>query len=317
MRRAWGIVGGVSVILACTACEPRRTSDSAPAGGATVTARAVPTTTTAADTDDFGIRIPVDANVAMRVVSLVPAATEVIFAMGRGDRLVGRTTWDTYPDSAKLVTNVGDGIRPNVEVVIAQKPSLVVLYAGNDNRAAAASFAQFGIAVYAIKVDHIADFARLTTQLGRLLNAPERAAQVVDSVTRTLAKVREAVRGAPRPTVVWPLWDSPVMVVGRGSFLGELLDIAGADNVFGDLAQPSPEVNIEEIAKRNPSFVLASPMSAKRLAQSAPWRVVRTMQSNGLRLVDTTVVGRPTVTLGMAAVSLAKLLHPDRASRLP
>jgi iron complex transport system substrate-binding protein len=267
--------------------------------------------------DDFGARIKIDSRVGMRVVSLVPAATEVIFAIGRGERLVGRTTWDTYPDSAKFVANVGDGIRPNVEVVLAKKPTLVVLYAGNDNRSAATAFAKMGIAVLAIKVDHISDFDRLTRQLGLLLDAQLRAQRVVDTVNATLANVRTVVAGAPRPTVVWPLWDAPVLVVGHGSFVSELLDIAGADNVFADMALPSPEVAVEEIAKRNPDFVLSSPVGAQRIRLSDKWRAVRAVRANQIRIVDTTVTGRPTVTLGMAAVSLAKLLHPDRASALP
>jgi ABC-type Fe3+-hydroxamate transport system substrate-binding protein len=269
------------------------------------------------DSDDFGARIRLDSLVGTRVVSLVPAATEVIFAMGRGNRLVGRTTWDMYPDSARLIPNVGDGIHPNVEVVLATRPTLVVLYAGADNRSAAAAFKKMGIAVLAIKVDHISDFERLTKQLGQLLDATDRAQQVVDTVQATLSKVRTAVAGAPRPTVVWPMYDTPVLVVGNGSFLGELLGIAGADNTFADLAQPSPEVTIEEIASRNPAVMLASPTLARQLTPSPKWRAVRAVREGQLRLTDTSVTGRPTVTLGMAAVSLARVLHPDRAARLP
>ena len=297
---------GIAAIVGCRSDTPK--SDISK----TVTFASVQT-----DSDDFGNRIAIDSVVGKRVVSLVPAATEVIFAIGRGDRLVGRTTWDIHPDSAQRIANMGDGIRPNVEVALAAKPTLVVLYAGNDNRAAAASFAQMGIAVLAIKVDHIADFARLTRQLGQLLQAETRAQHVVDTVQATLKKVRTAVAGAPRPTVVWPLWDAPVLVVGHGSFVGELLDIAGADNAFADMAQPSPEVTVEEIAKRNPQLLLTSPNGAKRLRMSDKWHAVRAVRDDQLRVIDTTVTGRPTVTLGMAAVSLAKLLHPERAGSLP
>ncbi|MEP6780093.1 MAG: helical backbone metal receptor [Gemmatimonadaceae bacterium] len=275
------------------------------------------TTAAAADTDDFGARISHDSAVGARVISLVPAATEIIFAIGRGSRLVGRTTWDLYPDSARQVPNVGDGMRPNVEIVLAAKPTLVVIYASAENRAAAASFTKAGIAVLAIRVDRIADFGRLTKILGSLLGATDRARNVVDSVTGTLNNVRAAVVGTVRPTVVWPLWDAPVLVVGSGSFLAELLDIAGGKNAFADLDKPSPEVSVEEIAHRNPALVVASPLSIKRLAMSPQWQSVKAIRDKQFREIDTVVVGRPTVTLGMAAVSLAKLLHPERAAGLP
>src|SRR5262245_41232087 len=111
-----------------------------------------------ADTDDFGAPLPTDTAVGSRVVSLVPAATEIIFAIGRGSRLVGRTTWDLFPDSAKFVPNMGNGIQPNVELVIAAKPTLVVLYATVANKPAAEAFTKAGIAVMATRVDRIADF---------------------------------------------------------------------------------------------------------------------------------------------------------------
>lgn len=303
------IIGSIaaSTLAACTKTDSNAKPDSA--GG--LTSAASP-----ADTDDFGARLPTDTLVGARVVSLVPAATEVIFAMGRGSRLIGRTTWDQFPDSAKLVTNMGDGIRPNVEVVVAARPTLVVLYASNDNRAAATAFRNAGIVVMSTRVDRIADFERLTRQLGVVLNAPQRAAQVVDSVRATLDRVRSVVAGVSRPTVVWPLYDAPVLVVGQGSFIAELLDIAGASNSFADLTKPSPEVTIEEVAHRDPAFVLTSPAGHMRMQTDSKWQSVRAVREKHVLEVDTLLVGRPTVTLGMAAVSLARLLHPDRASSL-
>lgn len=269
-----------------------------------------------ADTDDFGVKLPTDTLIGLRVVSLVPAATEVIFAMGRGPRLIGRTTWDLFPDSAKLVANMGDGIRPNTEVIIAAKPTLVVLYASNENRAAAAALKNAGIAVMTTRVDRIADFDRLTHQLGVVLNAGDRAKQVVDSVHATLDRVRTAVAGVERPKVVWPLYDSPVLVVGQGSFMAELLEIAGAENIFADQAKPSPEVTVEEVAHRDPAFVLTTPAGRTRMTSDSKWKAVRAVRENHMLNADTLLVSRPTVTLGMAAVSLARLFHPDRASSL-
>lgn len=302
----------LALVLLAVACAKTDTNRPAESAGSVPTAGRVP-----ADTDDFGVKLPADTLIGARVVSLVPAATEIIFAIGRGSRLVGRTTWDLFPDSARLVPNMGDGIQPNVEVVLAAKPTLVVLYATMANKPAADALAKAGITVMSMRVDRIADFERVTRQLGVVLNAAERAGHVVDSVTATLARVRAAVADVKRPTVVWPMYDAPVMVVGQGSFVAELLDIAGATNVFAELTKPSPEVSMEEVVKRNPDFVMTSPVSAMRFATSPKWRAVRAVRDKNVLLVDTLLTGRPTVTLGMAAVSLAKLLHPDRASRLP
>src|SRR5690242_6377198 len=111
--------------------------------------------------DDFGA--PVHAGSVQspsRIVSLNPTTTEILFALGAGGRLVGRTHWDVWPDSARLVPDVGDGLRPNIEAVLARHPQLVVLYASADNQPAAQRLRDAGIDVLALKTDGIASFAR-------------------------------------------------------------------------------------------------------------------------------------------------------------
>ncbi len=269
-----------------------------------------------ADTDDFGVPLPTDARFASRVVSLNPTATEVIFAFGADSALVGRSRWDEFPAEASRIPALGDGIKPNVEAVLAAKPSLVVLYATAENRAAADAFRRAGIATIALRVDRVSQFMSLCARLGVALGRAERAGVVADSVQQTLDRVRALTANSPKVRVVWPLWQSPVLVVGGGSYIDELLEIAGATNVFHEMASPSPQVSVEEIAKRDPQVVIASEKSAKQLRASAGWQAVRAVRENRIVIDDPKVTGRPSVVLGMAAVSLAQLLHPELAAQL-
>ncbi len=269
-----------------------------------------------ADTDDFGAPLPTDAAYASRVVSLNPTATEVIFAIGAQSRLVGRSNWDEFPAAARTIAPLGDGIRPNVEAILNAKPSLVILYASAENRAAAEALARSGVRTITLRVDHIAQFVSLTRILGIALDATPRAQQVADSVQRTIARVRAVTaRVAPR-TVAWPLWQQPVMVVGRGSYLDELIEIAGGRNVFHDLEAPSPVVNVEEIARRDPDVLIASARTSAELLEKPQWQAIRAVRQRRFVLDDPTLTGRPSVVLGMAAASLARLLHPELASAL-
>jgi ABC-type Fe3+-hydroxamate transport system substrate-binding protein len=269
------------------------------------------------DTDDFGAALPTDASFAARVVSLNPAATEVIFAIGAQSRLVGRSAWDEFPAEARSVPSLGNGIRPNVEAVLEARPTLVVLYATAENRAAADALARAGVRVIALRVDHISQFVSLTRRLGIALGAVEGAATVVDSVQRTLAVVSELTKDASPRMVVWPLWQQPVMVVGAGSYLDELVVIAGGRNVFHDFVAPSPIVSVEEIARRNPDVIVASPATSAELRARRQWRAVRAVRDSQWITHDPALTGRPSIVLGMAAVSLARALHPELASRLP
>jgi iron complex transport system substrate-binding protein len=251
---------------------------------------------TSGPVDDFGDPIPVGV-AARRIVSLNPATTELLFAMGDGARVVGRTHWDTYPPAAQAVADLGQGLRPNIEAVLAAHPDLVLLYASADNQPAAARLRSLKIPTLAIKVDRIDDFKREALVLGRVVGDSAAAATVVDSVSRTLDRVRRATTGLPHPTVFWELWQSPLMAVGGGSFLSELLTIAGGTNIYGALRAPSPVVSREDVMSRHPDVILVSPQAAH------DW-------TGRVLIPDTALVGLPSVRLGEAAVSLANLLHP-------
>ncbi len=264
---------------------------------------------TAASTDDFGDTLRISSP-PQRIVSLNPATTELIFALGAGGRLVGRTTYDSWPDSAKLVPDLGAGLRPNVEAILGAHPDLVLLYASQDNRAAAARLRQAGINTLSLKIDSIGSFKSAVMLIGKVLGDTVRARIVRDSVTSTLDRVANATRGLPRPKVFWHVWDAPIITIGRGSFMNELVQIAGGVNVYGDMASPSPMVSIEDVSRRNPALILAGPVGAQEIRTSPRWQIVRAVRAGDVLVVDTNLVARPSVRLGEAAVSIANLLHP-------
>jgi len=259
--------------------------------------------------DDFGDTLTVRAS-PRRIVSLNPATTELFFALGAGDRLVGRTHFDLYPPAAQTVEDLGSAIPPNVESVLGVRPDLVMLYASSSNRDAATRLHGAGVPTLTLRIDHIADFRRAVAILGRVIGDTARATVVADSVSRTLERVRVAMQGKPRITAFWKAWDSPVIAIGGGSFLSELVDIAGGKNVYGDDPRPAFDVTIEDVVRRNPDVVFAGPESGERMRSAPAWRALRAVREGRILIVDTMLVGRPGVRLGEAAVSLARLLHP-------
>lgn len=259
--------------------------------------------------DDFGD--PITAAAApRRIVSLNPTTTELLYAIGAGDRLVGRTTWDLYPPQVRDVPDLGPGLRPNVEAVIAARPDLVILYASDDNRDAARRLRSAGVRTVAYRIDRIADFARVTVALGSLTGDTSAARSTVDTVQATLARVRAATVSLPHPTAFWILWENPLLAVGGGSFLNELLVAAGARNVYDSLPGPSPAVSFEDLLRRDPEVVLASPSSRAHILADPRWRALRAVRDGRVLVFDTTIVNGPSARVGASAVSLARLLHP-------
>lgn len=261
--------------------------------------------------DDFGDTIRLSA-APQRIVSLNPTTTEILFALGAGARLVGRSSYDSWPAAARGVADVGPGIKPNVEAIIARRPDLVLLYASSDNQPAAQRLRAAGIATAAFKVDSIAEFDRLARLLGRMVGDSARGALVADTVMRTLDSVRTLTKELIRVTVVMPAWHEPLLVIGGGSFISELIEIAGGRNVYADVNSPSPSVSFEDILKRSPDVVLVGPESGERIKAQTKWRALPAVRNNRLLVIDTATVLRPATRLGEGALSLAKLLHPDR-----
>lgn len=299
-RRGLALVGGVvcSVAAACRDRAPRPASHVPP-----------PARRAAVIRDDYGRVITLGAP-PERIVSLNPATTELLFAIGAGPRVVGRTQYDNWPDSAKLVPSVGPGVQPNLEAVLGRRPDLVILYADDADRASADRLAAAGVPAIALRDDHIADFARVTMMLGRIVGDTVRARTVVDSVTATLDRVRSATAPLTRPTVFIHVWDKPVMTLGGGSFISELISIAGARNIYDSLAAPSQSVAIEDVVRRNPDFVLVGPGEERNILSTPRWRSVAAVRAGRVVAYDTNLVARPAVKLGEAAVSLAKIFHP-------
>jgi iron complex transport system substrate-binding protein len=257
--------------------------------------------------DDLGDTIPTGL-VAQRIVSLSPVTTELLFALGAGSRVVGRTHWDSYPAEARAVADLGNGMQPNVEAVLGAHPDLVVLYASNANRAAVQRIRQAGIATISLHQDRVEEFRRAAIALGIAIGDSARGAALADSVTAEIRAVAAVPVVGKRPRVFWHVWDVPVITIGKASYLDELVTAAGADNLFADMSAASPQVSLEEVVKRDPDFVLAGPNSAPKVMADPAWRAVRAVREGRVLVVDTALVGRPGIRMGEATRRIRALL---------
>lgn len=295
--RSWRSIACVAIVVGgLAACEspPRSVRES---GGSVVV-------------DDFGDSVSVRP-AAQRVVSLNPVTTELLFAMGAGPRLVGRSKWDGWPLAALEVPDVGDAMQPNVEAILARRPDLVVLYASPSNRTAATRLQEAGVRTLAVRTDAVTDLRRIAIALGALLDDSLEASVAVDSALRAVDSVRTlAPTSVRRPAVAWIVWDDPLIVIGGGSYRSELLAVAGAVNAFADLAAPSPQLSVEELVRRDPDVLIVGERMAARFSSDARWRQLRAVRDRRFIFPDTGIVGRPGVRMGEAARHLRELLRP-------
>src|SRR2546425_727064 len=243
---------------------------------------------------------------AQRIVSLLPSFTEILFAIGAGDRVVGRTQWCDYPPAALAIPSVGDGMPPNVEAVAARKPDLVVLYNSGPNVTAAKQLERIGIQTVLIDLNRLEDLGPATRTLGRLTG--------LDVVAESLATALDSLAGRPPPpsttSLAFVVWDNPPIIIGHGSYLDQLATQAGARNVFGDVAAPSAQVSLETIVARDPQWiaVLSDSGSPPAFAKRREWRAVRAVREGHFLLLPGSWFGRPGPRSGEAIQQLRALL---------
>ena len=262
-------------------------------------------------TDDWGRPVALAAP-ARRIVSLSPASTELLFRLGVGGRVVGRTHFCDYPPAARAVPDLGNGIGPDIEAVAARKPDLVLLYASEADRAAADRLGALGIATAVLRLDRSDDVRRAARLIGTLAGIRPAADSFVATFDSALAAVA-ATTAHPgrRPRLYVDVWASPPMTVGRGSYLNDVIRLAGAENVFDDLAGSSATVSLEAIAARDPDAILylaPDTLRAPDLASRPGWRVLRAVHRRHVLVVDGSLYDRPSPRMAVAAADLAARL---------
>jgi iron complex transport system substrate-binding protein len=271
-------------------------------------------------TDDAGRPLRLHAP-PRRIVSLSPATTELLFDLGVGDRIVGRTRWCEDPPEALGIPSVGDGFAPNVEAVVAREPELVVFYHTPANAAAIARLEAMGVSTVSLRIDRIADLTRAAGLLGRLLDVELRADSLLRRLETAVGALRPEAPSPPPgpsrpslPSVAIISWDNPPIVIGATSFLSEIVVLAEARNAFGDVAQPSLTVSVESIAARDPDFLLVhGDDSVPAFLQRPEWQVIRAARERRLLHVHGTEFGHPSFRVVQAVEQLRERLA--RSSR--
>lgn len=248
--------------------------------------------------DDAGDTVRLAAP-ASRVVSLSPATTELVFALGAGGRLVGRTRWCDYPAAARAVPDVGDGIPPNIEAVLATRPDLVLLYRSPANAEAAARFRAAGVAVLQVDFNRLHDVPRVALLIAPLLGRGVAGDSLARAFEAQLAEATTEGRGpcvvdsSGCPTVLLLAWDQPPIAIGAGSFQGEILERAGARNLFADIDGPSATVSIEAIASRDPDLILVGDSGEPSVSRRPEWGVVSAVREGRFVRFGSAAFGRP------------------------
>ena len=266
-------------------------------------------------TDQLERKVVIPDN-PIRVVSLAPSITEIIFALGQENRLAGVTRFSDYPEAAKKLPKVGSYVHLDLEKIVSLKPDLCIAIKDGNPRVVVNRLESLGIPVYAVNPRNLKTVMKTLTEIGIFLNAGEKANSVVQDMKSRIQRVKTKTANVTyRPRVFFQIGIAPIVSVGADTFAHELIELAGGKNLSkGPI--PYPRFSKEQVLSLNPEVFIITSMSRNTIFEQvkkewSKWPSLPAVKNQRMHLEDSNLFDRPTPRLVDGLEHLARRIHPE------
>lgn len=261
--------------------------------------------------DDVGRKLYL-AKSPGRIVSFAPSITEMVFALGAGDRVIAVSKFCDHPPEAAQKPKIG-GARSSVESLVALKTDLILAPRAFIDPALIDKLEQLKISLYVMEAKTIEDVLSHLHTLGRMLEHTPAATRLVADMRRRIQRVKERTAALPRPRLLYVLNSQPLMTVGPGSFIHQLIELAGAENIGAVTGQAYPRISMEEVLKQNPDVIIFPVGNSDDIPEPERqrWHGMTAVHTRRLYQIDSRLVNRPGPRIVEGLERLAGFLHPE------
>jgi iron complex transport system substrate-binding protein len=263
--------------------------------------------------DDFGNKVAIE-KAPEKIISLAPSHTEILFSLGLDSKIAGVTTYCDYPEEAKAKEIVGDYTAINLEKIIEINPDLVLIYGPGDEESNN-RLKEAGITILGFMPESIDQVIDTIKKIGKITGKAEEAKEVTDKMIEKRDSIVEKVKDKDKVKVFYEIWHDPLMVAGPGSFMDELMTVAGGDNIAKDAEGQYPQFDIEQLIERNPEVYLTSKDSEEKTVESIKARPgyedITAIKEGNIYILDPNIVSRPGPRIVEALELVAKAIHPE------
>jgi ABC-type Fe3+-hydroxamate transport system substrate-binding protein len=261
--------------------------------------------------DDLGHTVEVPDH-PQRVVCLMPSLVDDVYALGAGSAIVAITDDSKYPPEAKTKPTVGLPLNPSLKTIISFHPDLVLASGDIDITETVNGLQKAKIPAFAVTAHGIEGIYQSIASVGRALNREQQAATLVGSLRERAAAVRQRVAGKPVVNVLMPIWDDPIVTIGKDAFTTDLIAIAGGHSVTSDLPGEWPQISLEKVRALAPEalvLVREGRMSVKVLPTRPGWSTMAAVKNNRIYWIDDRIE-HPSPVAFDGLEDLAKQFHP-------
>jgi iron complex transport system substrate-binding protein len=254
-----------------------------------------------------------------RIVSLSPNLTEVVFALGLGDKVVGVSNDSDWPAEAKIKPKMGTFWQPNTEVIIAAKPDLVICESFLQHKEVAETLKRSGINTISLHIESIEELYGAITQIGQAAGCQDKAESLAAKIKNDFDRIREKSSPAKKVKVLWSVQTDPMRVVGVKTFVNEIIEIAGGQNVIAPTGDQYPSIGTETILTSGAEVIIQSAMGTEDIAKQqetagkfwSRFANIPAVKDKKVYVIEADTVLRLGPRLPGGAMTVAKLLHPQ------
>lgn len=263
-------------------------------------------------TDSVGREVTIEKQ-PQKIVSLAPATTEILFAIGADDQLVGVSEYCDYPEEALEKPKMGDFMNPNFELILESEPDLIFVAAG-EQEDFIQRLTELGIKVIVLDADNVEQVLQNITTAGKITGHQDKAQQLVGELEARIEEVKSKVTTSSRiPAVFFEVWDDPLMTAGPNSFIDDLIKLAGGKNIAEDLPKRFAEFSQELLFERNPEiYILNNHAHTPEDVKARPgYDAIKAIQDDRVYTVEDDLVTLPGPRIVDGLEELAKIIHPE------
>ncbi len=255
-----------------------------------------------------------------KIISLSPGSTELLFAAGAGSRVIAVDKHSDYPESVKQLPNVGGYPNVNVEAIVAMKPDLVVVWTAGNSQKVIRQLESLGVKTFHIDVVDFAGIEQAIQSLGQVAGTEKEANRVVDDFSTQLKALQNNYGQREPVSVFFEIWRSPLMTVGSGQVIDDVISLCGGQNIYGDISERIPKIGIESMITRDPQVIIGSdprgdtPETRKDLMDYwSQWQNLQAVKSHQLFSVPSDLIARPTPRILEGAEMICHQLQTVRS----
>lgn len=256
-------------------------------------------------TDDTGQTVTLDRP-AQRVITLIPHATELMFEIGGGDRVIATVAYSDYPRAARDIQRIGDYNAINTEAVIDLRPDLLIAFTSGPAMKDVEQLKAMGLPVFHSDPQSFAAIAGAMRDFGRLTGLTESADAAASAFETTIAELASRYGDREPLSVFYEVWHDPIFTLNGDSYISDIIELCGGRNVFADLPAISPQISLEAVFEADPQVIVTGPGDSGAESPWYDWPQLRAVRNDALVTIDPDYMHRPTPSLLIGARQLCE-----------